>query len=457
MTRESELKTYYIKTFGCPMNISDSENIERVLLHAGWKKAKYMHNAKLIVINTCSVRKKSEDKVFGLAETIKSIKRKSTKKKYPIVIVTGCMVKREVRGPKLLKESLIKAERETLKKLSKWADYSLDIEQAKKLISKIAGQQKNKVYVNPQKITALVPISFGCDNFCTYCVVPYTRGPLINRKYSEIMHDVKEAIKNGKKEIILLGQNVNSWKGKTGTKDLDFSDLLQKIDKLKGNFWVRFTSSHPKDISERLIETIAKSRHITPWIHIALQSGSNRVLRKMNRNYTAEQFIEKVRLIRKKVPHASITTDIIVGFPEESEKDFRETLKVFKICKFDMAYIAKYSPRPGTVAGELMKDNIPEEIKSERLKELTKLLKETNRKRNMLLIGKTVMVLTDKHVRRKGKIYTIGKTSTNKDIELVGFIQTGKFVKAKVTGSSIFSLKGKIIKMVKGGKEESQD
>lgn len=450
-------RKYYIKTFGCPMNKFDSERLEHILISAGWKKTNFMDTADLIIFNTCSVRQKSEDKVYGMANKILKLKGKDSETKAkrqnqvivpnstslsfrnsPVVIVTGCMARRQKRGSEIQKKRLASIEKSIHKRLS-WADYIVDNNEAPKLLKRVIGKPKNI-----SKTTALVPISHGCDNFCSYCIVPYSRGKLINRPYKDIIKDVNSALAQGEKEIFLLGQNVNSWEGNINGKYSKFPELLSELDKIKGNFWIRFTSSHPKDISDKLIDVMSKGKHITPHLHFALQSGSNKILRKMNRRYTVESFVKKVLKIRKKIPHISITTDIIVGFPGETEKDFNETVKVFKSCKFDMAYIAEYSPRPGTIAYEKWEDNIPAAIKRKRREILTRILERTCLKENMKLIGKRVKVLTYKNVKIDGKDYTTGRTDTNKEIRINGKLPTAKFITCKITKVTPWALEGSL-------------
>lgn len=416
------------------MNVSDSERLERPLVDAGWKKANDIKSADLVILNTCSVRQKAEDKVTGLGQQIIKLKEKNSKLK---VIVTGCMVKKYERGSKNQNKKLRRLEKDIRERLH-WADYVADIFTASKLVQKLANEEVKEFFkvvpVPSSKITALIPISFGCDNFCSYCVVPYARGTLENRPFSAIIKEAREAIENNSKEIYLLGQNVNSWVGEYKNKKMDFPTLLKEIDSLPGEYWIRFISSHPKDISEELIDVISEGTHITPCLHFALQSGSNQILKAMNRHYSYASFKKMVDYARKKIPNIAITTDIIVGFPGETEEDFQKTVKALKECKFDMAYIGIYSPRPGTKSAEEMKDNVPINVKKERHRILTKILGEINYKKNKALVGKTVKVLVEKPKS--------GLTDINQEIRLNKKAKVGSFTKCTVTKATSWALEG---------------
>ena len=447
------------------MNTADAERLITPLRNAGWTQSTNPSTANLLIYVTCSVRQKSEDKVYGLAESVLALKKKSPLLK---VIVTGCMAARLARGNRTLNTRLAALDRATRHNLS-FADYVLSTPEASKLIQQIAKQSmltdilkrrkthssiqadnnissvlKEHLSISPHfssEVTAFIPISYGCDNFCSYCVVPYSRGPLNNRPAEDIINETKTAIKSGRKEIYLLGQNVNSWVDQT----VSFSNLLSTIDSIKGSYWIRFISSHPKDISNQLIDIIARGNHIAPCLHFALQSGSNSVLKRMNRHYTYKSFKTLVDYARQKVPGIAITTDVIVGFPGETEKEFSDSVKAFRECKFDMAYISMYSPRPGTVSAETMMDDIPQTEKKHRWQVLTDLLGKQCLTINKELIGKTLTVLTDKHVGRKGLIYTFGRCSTNKEIKIQGNYPLNTFAKVEVSVATPWSLQGVLL------------
>jgi len=347
---------YHIITFGCQMNKADSERIAMILENKGYLPASRESEADLIVVNMCSVRQSAVDRVYGLIPKFKQLKTKNSKLK---TVLTGCILKKDKNKFREIFDSI-------------WV-------------------LKNYFKISPKcqsKSFAFVPISNGCNNFCTYCVVPFTRGPLVCRNHKEILKEVKNIVKKGFKEIWLLGQNVNRYRSKSKTellsmeakvkkrtkssspiqnqksKIIDFAKLLKMVNNIPGNFWVRFTSPHPKDFSNELIETMAKCEKVTPYLNLPVQSGDNEILKRMNRPYTVGQYknlVKKIRTAFKKhrtglEKEIAISTDIIVGFPGETKKQFQNTVKLFKEIKFDMAYIAKYSPRPQTAAFKLKDD-----------------------------------------------------------------------------------------------------
>jgi tRNA-2-methylthio-N6-dimethylallyladenosine synthase len=314
---------YYIITYGCQMNKSDSERIAYLLEKKGYKPALSEKKADLIVINMCSVRQAAVDRALGRITSLKDKK----------IILTGCVLKQD---------------RERMKNKVDVVDFN-DLFKTK---------AKTKY---PQ---GFIPVMEGCDNFCTYCVVPFTRGRECYRNKKEIIKEAKGQIKKGIKEITLLGQNIASYPS--------FPALLREIDKIKGNFRISFLTSHPKDFSDELIETIKKSEKIKRYIHLPVQSGSNEILKKMNRRYTKKQYLGLIKKIRKEIPGIEISTDAIVGFPGENKKQFNDTIDLFKKAKFDNAYVSVYSPRPGTAASR-MKDNVPLKEKEKRAEILRKL------------------------------------------------------------------------------------
>jgi len=417
------MKKYFIKTFGCQMNQSDSERIARILENQGYKKAKNIESADLIVVNACSVRQSAIDRIFGLKKKI--IKLKAIK------VLTGCVLESDK------------------KKFKEFFDVVIDTKDIVKLPEAISrrkapvssfgsGSKIDYLCLPPKyesKFLAFVPIMTGCNNFCTYCVVPYTRGREQSRPLEEIIKEVKNLVKKGYKEIWLLGQNVNSY-------EFDFPKLLEKLNAIKGNFWLRFTSPHPKDFSDRLIKTIAKCEKVTNYINLPVQSGDNEILRKMNRSYTVEQYKNLVRKIRKAIPDICISTDVIVGFPSETKKQFQNTVKLFKEIKYDMAYISQYSPRPGTAAYN-MKDDVSKEEKRRREKTLTKVLRKTSLENNKKYLGKIETVLIEK--RRKNIL--IGKTKNYKTVRIEVKNQEGKIFAFGFKPMSLDDFIGKFVKV----------
>ncbi len=372
------MKKYKIITYGCLANHSDSERIAKKLEDQGYSKSE---NPDLVIINICSIRQAAVDRAFAQA------------KKYKNVIVTGCLLKSDYD------------------KFTKYA----------KIVKK-----ENLFSVKP-KNSCLIPIMTGCNNFCSYCVVPYTRGREYSRPPKEIIDEAKLFINNGAKEIWLLGQNVNSYK-------YDFPKLLYKINSIPGDFWIRFLSSHPKDMGNDLIKSIRDLPKVTEYINLAVQSGDNEILKKMNRNYSIEEYKKLALKIKREIPNVCLSTDIIVGFPGETKKAFQNTVKLFKEIEFDMAYISKYSPRPGTLASK-MKNQITFEEKSRRYSELNNLLKKISLKRNKQLIGQETRALINNNF--------IGKTKNFKTIKVNGS-SNNSFVDVKITKALIWGLSGKI-------------
>jgi len=418
------------------MNKSDSERIASVLKKIGYKPASKIDEADLIVVNICSVRQSAVDRVHGLIPKLQRIKTRNSKLK---IILTGCILKKDLEKFRNYFNYVL-----SIKSLDYWKDFlrkenyfyypdPRNLEFSKKFNTnylKIKSEYANN-------FSAFIPISIGCDNFCTYCVVPYTKGPLIHRDHKKILKEAQKVIKNGFKEIWLLGQNVNSYHSPTNSS-INFPKLLKMVNAIPGNFWIRFTSSHPKDFSNELIKVMADCEKVTEYLNLPVQTGDNKILKKMNRPYTVSQYKNLVKKIRKKIPDISLSTDVIVGFPGETKKQFQNTVNLFKEIKFDMAYIAQYSPRPETVA-EKMKDNISPEEKEKRAKILTEVLKKTALENNKKYIGKIARILVDK--AQNG--FLIGRTRSYKTIKFKGNKDlVGKFTKVKITDALSWGLKG---------------
>jgi len=339
------MKKYWIITYGCQMNKSDSERIATVLEKKGYSPASNINEAGLIVVNMCSIRQSAVDRVFGLSQKFTKLKTLNPKLK---IILTGCILK------------------EDKNKFAQRFDLILNIKNLP-LWSKILIKPK---YGN--NFLAFVPVSNGCNNFCSYCVVPFTRGPLVCRDHNEILKEAKEAVKKSFREIWLLGQNVNDYRSPADSS-INFAKLLKILNEIPGNFKLFFISPHPKNFSEELINTLAKCEKFGKYLNLPVQSGNDKILKKMNRNYTVKEYKNLVKKIREKIPEIRLSTDVIVGFPGETKKQFENTIKLFKEIKFNRAYIAKYSPRPGTAAYP-MKDNVPLTEKKRREKILMKIL-----------------------------------------------------------------------------------
>lgn len=451
---------YFIKTFGCQMNKSDSERIATVLESINYCPASSLEEADLIVVNMCSVRQSAVDRVYGLIPKFQKLKSKNLKLK---TILTGCILNQDRRKLESKFDYILSKQA-----LNQWSDF-LNQEQWVEPSSfsrkgwaqnashppqtaeasyypdprtKKFNQQYNAKYLDftpkyKEQARAFIPISAGCDNFCSYCVVPYTRGPLNCRDHKQVIKEAKQVIKKGVKEIWLLGQNVNDYHSPINSS-IDFPELLKAINKIEGNFWLRFTSPHPMNFSNRLINTMAKSKKVTPYLNLPLQSGDNKILKKMNRPYSIEQYKELVKEIREKIPNLSLSTDIIVGFPGENKKNFNNTVKLFKEIKFDMAYIAKYSPRPQTAASKL-EDNISKKEKKRREKVLTKILKKQALEFNQQFIGNKMKIAV---LDKNGKL--IGKNKYHKTVQFQGSRDLiGKFAKVKILEAGPWGLTGR--------------
>ncbi|MCX6762580.1 MAG: tRNA (N6-isopentenyl adenosine(37)-C2)-methylthiotransferase MiaB [Candidatus Moranbacteria bacterium] len=426
---------YFVKVFGCQMNQSDAERISAFLEKYKIKKASSIDEANLIIFVTCGVRQSAEDRVYG---QINNIKKKFSHKK---IILTGCLahrkdVQRRLKG----KVDLFCEIKNFPEEIEKILNTEYQIPDTKKK------SYKNYLSIAPKytsPFTAYMPIMTGCNNFCAYCIVPYARGREYSRPAEDILKETKSLVKKGYKEIILLGQNVNSYK----SDSVNFPKLLHLIDKIPGQFWISFLTSHPKDMSDDLIETIAKSKKICEYVSLPAQSGDDEILRKMNRKYSIKHYKDLVKKIRKaytnKFPPA-ISTDIIVGFPGETKKQFENTEKLLEKLKFDMAYIAQYSPRPQTLAWKL-KNNVSKKEKERRKKVLTDILSKTALANNKKYIGKTIEVLADKRTTDSPQKY-IGHTRTQKKVIFFSNkkIPVGSFAKVKITKAKAFGLEGKI-------------
>ena len=436
------------------MNKSDSERITQVLENIGYQKTSSEKEANLIVVNMCSVRQSAVDRVYGLAKKFEELKSQKSKVK---TLLTGCISKRDFLKFKNFFDFIL-----PIKTLQKWQEFLrkksfhfLPDQRDKNFTKKLKCEYLRIKPKQEKKFSIFIPISTGCDNFCSFCIVPFVRGPLICRPANEILKEAKEAIKNGAKEIWLLGQNVNDYKSKlksqkSKVKLINFAKLLKMINNIEGDFWIRFTSPHPKNFSNELIETMAKCQKVTPYLNLPLQSGDDEVLRKMNRGYTTEEYenlVKKIRQAFKKYrkgleKYIAISTDIIVGFPGETKKQFENTVKFFKKIKFDMAYIAKFSPRPGTIA-EKMKDNVSQKEKERRYKILTNVLKKIAREKNKKFLNKEVEVLVEEE--KDGFLF--GKSRHFKTVKFKGEKDLiGSFAKVKILKVEPFGLFGKLVK-----------
>ncbi|MCD5382830.1 MiaB/RimO family radical SAM methylthiotransferase [Candidatus Gracilibacteria bacterium] len=457
----NKLKTYSIKTFGCAMNFSDSEKISSVLDSYGLTEVLDDENADLVIFNTCSIKQKSEDKIFGLLHNFKKIKEKFPHRKYGI---TGCMVKKSgIRD----KESVFYSNDPLLRR-SEILDFVFRILDLPKLpgilginknSDKNLNEDKEKFFQIQQKLKsphqAIIPIQTGCDNFCTYCVVPYTRGKEFSRSIAEITREINFYAKKGIKEVILVGQNVNSYgkgggitkrkfdeenkKWLDGEEKTPFAKLLEEVNKIEGIERIRFQSSNPHDMTNDIIKAILNCEKVMPSLHFALQSGNDEILKKMRRRHTFDDFKKIVKKLRSKNKKFGISTDIIVGFCGETEGQFQNTLKAIREIQFDMIYISQYSVRKGTFAGDKMNDDISLEIKKKRWQETNEELKKSMKNRMSIFQGEKVKVLIDKIENGICE----GKTEENYVCRFSEKnYKVGEIVEVEVIGSDTWALKG---------------
>ena len=433
---------YYILTMGCQLNENDSEKIVGMVEQMGYSESKDIEHADLYLINTCCVRENAEEKLFGKIGELKKIKEQ----KNIIIAIGGCMMQEE-HITKKIKESYpfvdIIFGTHTLHKLPQDIFEAITKNTKIKDIIDIDGKVYEKIPVKRQdKKRALVTIMYGCNNFCTYCIVPYVRGRERSRKPEDILNEIKNLAKEGYKEITLLGQNVNSYNGGENYK---FANLLEDVCKIEGIEIIRFVSPHPKDFTDDVIKVIKENKKIARLIHVPLQSGSTTILKKMNRKYTKEQYLELIEKIKKEIPESAITTDIIVGFPGETEENFEDTLDVVKKVNFEQIFMFIYSRRAGTLADK-MEEQIPEEIKHKRFDRLKALYEESVEQNNKKYIETIQKILVEGNSKNNENMLT-GRTDTNKVVVFVGSKDLiGKIINIKIVSEHKWYLKGEVIK-----------
>ena len=439
-------KRYLIKTYGCQMNVHESEKIAGQLQTLGYEETQTAEDADVIVFNTCCVRENAEQHAFGNIGMYKKLKKE---KKDLVIAVCGCMTQQG----------------EFAKKLSATFPFvdviigTYNIDEFGKILQKTIDTKKRVVEILDkngeicEEITpyrssypnAWVNIAYGCNNFCSYCIVPYVRGRERSRLPENVVDEVKNLVNEGYKEITLLGQNVNSY-GHDLKNGVSFSSLLDEIGKIDGKFRLRFMSNHPKDLTEDVIEAIKRNPHACHAIHLPVQSGSNRILSLMNRRYSVEKYLSQIDSIRKIIPDCAITTDIIVGFPTETEEDFIDTVKLVETVKFDGAFTFVYSKREGTKAA-IMDGQIDPEIQKDRIMRLIDVQNELNRKESLTYVGKTVEILVEDFDEKKNSY--MGRDERGKmayfscDENVIG-----KFVNVKITSAGGMSLMGEITEIL---------
>ena len=434
-----EKKYYFVYTFGCQQNEADSEKIRAMAEEMGYLPSSEPTDCDLVIVNTCAIRAHAEMKVLSLLGSFRAVKKKNPDF---ILGVVGCMPAQSSVAKKL-KEDFhyvsFTAEPNMLYRIPELV-YNYITERRRAFVF---GEDKGDIVEDMSSVRqsghrAWVSIMYGCNNFCTYCIVPYVRGRERSRQSEDIISECRELIQSGAREITLLGQNVNSYKS-----DKDFSELISAIAEIDGDFLIRFMTSHPKDTSDKLISAMAKYKDkIAPYFHLPLQSGSDAVLKKMNRTYTRERFMSIVERLRENIPSICLSTDIIVGFPGESDEDFEDTLDILRRAEIDSAYAFIYSPREGTPAAR-MQDQIPDDVKSERIKRLFALQDGISYNKNLPYLDGEYRVLVDSCEERDGNIVYTGRTATNKLVHFTAESAViGEFTKVKITKTGGFDLIG---------------
>jgi len=433
----------YVRSFGCQLNISDGEKIKGLLKNMGYGLTEDENAADLIILNTCAVRENAEDRIFGIVGSLKKLKEL---KPSLIIGISGCMTAQEHIAEKIKRSypqvdfvvgtSALSSIPRLLLNCLQGQKFGMDIAEYDDF-SQAAEQ------VRESSFKASVPIMFGCNNFCTYCIVPYVRGRERSRRQEDIIAEVRQLVKNGYKEIMLLGQNVNSYGNDLGETNA-FPKLLRELDRIEGDFVIRFMSSHPKDASKELIDTIFECNKVAKHLHLPLQSGSDDVLERMNRRYTAEKYMETVDYIRSRDDGFSLTTDLIVGFPNETDEDFEATLDIIKRVKYDNIYSFIYSRRSGTKAAE-MSDFTSDEVKSQRMRKLLEVQREISSENYKRFIGRKMRVLVD-DVSKKREGFVSGKSNEFIIVEFEGDKSLiGQFVDVEITDAMNWAVLGRMI------------
>jgi len=433
---------YFLRTYGCQMNVHDGEEIAARLETLGFTSTEELTEADIVILNTCAIRENAHDKLYGFLGRCKHEKEKNNKDL--IIGICGCMAQEENVVEELMKKHPYVDIVFGTHNIHELQDLILERKEKQNIqVYSCEGKvYENIPYKRDSEIKAWVNIQYGCDKFCTYCIVPYTRGKQRSRKSSEILKEVQELKDKGYKEITLLGQNVNAY-GKELPGELSFAELLSKVSEI-GIPRVRFVTSHPWDFTDEMIKVIAEKDNIMPYIHLPLQSGSSRILKLMGRRYTKEEYIELYDKIRNTVPNCSITTDIIVGFPNESDEDYEETLNVVNHCKYDSAFTFIYSPREGTPAAK-MPDAIDMKTKEDRLHKLNEIINSYSNAANKKYLNKVVPVLIE-GISEKDPNKVFGYTDTMKLVNVINAQdKIGQIIDVKITDAKSFSLDGEAI------------
>lgn len=451
-------KSYWLETYGCQMNVAESSSLELQLKGLGWQKAKTIESSDLVIVNSCAVRQSAEDRVWGRLAYFKTLKKSHFK-----VVLMGCMAQR-------LKEEIQKEEPfidlvvgnfskeaflDLLRNPCAFSDFDFPLPSktnqkgsfpSPRLLLREEKEFRFAHRYSPEgHHAAFIPIMHGCNNFCTYCIVPYVRGREVSRPVEAILQEVNQLVSEGVKEITLLGQNVNSYCFETPQGVVDFPALLEILCEKSEVRWLRFVSSHPKDLSDRLIQVMARYPQICNQIHLAMQHGSNSILHAMNRKYTVEHFESLVEKLREAIPTVGISTDLLIGFPGESEADFEKTLDAVRKIRFDDAFTYYYNKRSGTVAAN-MKNQLPKEVKKERLDRLIRLQREISYESKLPLVGRSLQVLVEHPSHRNQKEW-LGRTECNRMVIFPGqTVRAGDFCQVKLLSVQGSVLKGEVFR-----------
>lgn len=440
-----EVKKVYIETYGCQMNFSDSEIVASLMKDEGYEVCDESGEADIVFLNTCSIRDHAEQRVRKRLRELKSLRKK---KPFIKIGVLGCMAER-------LKQQLLEEEEvvDMIVGPDAYRELPALLEQAgagEKAVNVILSTKETYADIAPLRldkngVTAFISIMRGCENFCSYCVVPFTRGKERSRDPRTIVNEARELFAKGYREVTLLGQNVNSYSGEENGSEVPFFELLGRVADVDPRLRVRFATSHPKDISDELLQTIGSTKNICNAIHLPVQSGSNNMLKRMNRKYTREWYLGRIAAMRKYIPDCAVSTDIIAGFCGETGEDHQDTLSIMKEVGYDYAFMFKYSERPGTIAMKKYEDDVPEELKSARLKEIIDLQQELSHRSNKADIGKSFEVLVEGTSRKSDK-ELMGRNSQNKVVVFPreNYVK-GDYVQVRITDCTPATLIGKAI------------
>ena len=437
------IKKVYIETYGCQMNVADSEVVMSIVLNNGFQSTDIISEADLILINTCSIRDNAEQRVWGRLKYISHLKKK---KHHLLIGIIGCMAER-------LKEKLLETEHlvDLVVGPDAYRDLPILIAEAEaghKAVNVLLSREETYADISPVRmdkngVSSFVSIMRGCNNMCAYCVVPYVRGAERSRNPDSILKEVNELFETGYREVTLLGQNVNSYNWANKSDIMEFSELLEKVALINPMLRVRFSTSHPKDISDNLLHTIARHDNICKHIHLPAQSGSSRILKLMRRDYSREWYMERINAIKTIIPDCTLSTDMITGFCTETEEDHQESLSLMEWSAYDFAYMFKYSERPGTLAARKLKDDVPEEIKSKRLSEMIALQNRLSAISKKIDVGKTYEVLIEGFSKRSDEFLS-GRTSQNKVVVFPkDTYRKGEYVQVLIEKNTSATLIGK--------------